>query len=74
MRAPARLSARRSPRVSAKAGTKAKAKDEPKDKRLSALNVAAKVLGESDEPLNTKQLVDAMSAKGYWTSPGGKRA
>ena len=59
-------------KVSAKIGKKAKAKDEPKDKRLSALDAAAKVLGESAEPLNTKQMVDAMAAKGYWTSPGGK--
>jgi hypothetical protein len=41
-------------------------------KRLSALDAAAKVLEESAEPLNTKQMVDAMAAKGYWTSPGGK--
>ncbi len=31
-----------------------------------------KVLSESNEPLNTIQLVEAMSSKGYWTSPGGK--
>jgi hypothetical protein len=48
------------------------AKSEPKEQRLSALDAAAKVLGESAEPLNTKQMVDTMSAKGYWTSPGGK--
>jgi hypothetical protein len=49
----------------------AKAKD-AKPKQLSAIDAAAKVLGESKEPLSTKQLVEAMSAKGYWTSPGGK--
>ena len=42
------------------------------DKKLSAISAAAKVLESSDEPLNAKQLVDAMSAKGLWTSPGGK--
>lgn len=41
-------------------------------KRLSALDAAAKVLGETSEPLNAKQMIDAMEAKGYWTSPGGK--
>lgn len=56
----------------AMAGKKAKAKPEPKEKRLSALDAAAQVLGESSEPLSTKQMVEAMSAKGYWTSPGGK--
>ena len=42
------------------------------DKKLSAINAAAKVLGESQEPLNTKELVEQMEAKGYWKSPGGK--
>ncbi len=51
---------------------RSKAKSEQKQKRLSALDAAAKVLAESDAPLNTKQLVDAMTNKGYWTSPGGK--
>ena len=40
--------------------------------KLSALNAAAKVLGETDKPLSTAQLIEAMGAKGYWTSPGGK--
>ena len=48
-----------------KAATKAK-----KDK-LSAIDAAAKVLAEAGEPLSTKQMVEAMTAKGYWTSPGG---
>jgi hypothetical protein len=42
------------------------------EKKLSAIDAAAKVLGESKEPLNTKEMVEAMSAKKYWTSPGGK--
>ena len=40
--------------------------------KMSALDAAAKVLGESNEPMNTKAMIEAMSAKGYWTSPGGK--
>lgn len=44
----------------------------PKDKKLSALDAAAKVLAESPEPLTAKQMIEAMAAKGYWTSPGGK--
>jgi vancomycin resistance protein YoaR len=39
---------------------------------LSALDAAAQVLAEAPEPLNTKQMIEAMSAKGYWSSPGGK--
>jgi hypothetical protein len=46
--------------------------DDGTPKRLSALSAAARVLGESDEPLSVKQMVEQMSAKGYWNSPGGK--
>jgi len=42
------------------------------DKKMSALDAAAKVLGESKDPLNAKTMIEQMSAKGYWTSPGGK--
>ncbi len=30
------------------------------------------MLGEAKEPLNAKQMIEQMAAKGYWTSPGGK--
>jgi hypothetical protein len=42
------------------------------DGKLSALDAAAKVLSENKEPMTTKEMIEAMSAKGYWTSPGGK--
>ncbi|QDU46844.1 hypothetical protein Mal52_53670 [Symmachiella dynata] len=42
------------------------------DKKMSALDAAAKVLGESKEPLNAKTMIERMAAKGYWTSPGGR--
>jgi hypothetical protein len=51
---------------------KAKRSDSAKEKKLSAIDAAAKVLAEADEPMNTKEMVDAMATKGYWTSPGGK--
>jgi len=35
-------------------------------KRLSALDAAAKVLAEAAEPLNCKQMIETMTAKGYW--------
>jgi hypothetical protein len=41
-------------------------------KKLSAIDAAAKVLADSPEPLNCKQLVETMAAKKLWTSPGGK--
>jgi ethanolamine utilization cobalamin adenosyltransferase len=51
---------------------KAKASANAKPKKLSALDAAAQVLTASKEPLNAKQMIDAMAAKGLWTSPGGK--
>ncbi len=41
-------------------------------KKLSALSAAAKVLAASKEPLNAKQMIEAMATKKLWTSPGGK--
>jgi ethanolamine utilization cobalamin adenosyltransferase len=49
----------------------AKPKSDAKPKKLSALDAAAKVLVESKEPMTTRQMVEAMAAKGLWTSPGG---
>ena len=41
-------------------------------KKLSALDAAAKVLGETGKAMNCKELIEAMAAKGYWKSPAGK--
>ena len=43
-----------------------------KDKPLSALAAAARVLSENDQPMTCPELIQAMAAKGYWTSPAGK--
>ena len=40
--------------------------------KLSALDAAAKVLATAKEPMNAKELIEAMAAKKLWTSPGGK--
>jgi len=40
--------------------------------KTSALDGAAKVLGESSEPMTSKEMVEAMAAKGYWKSAAGK--
>ena len=42
------------------------------DKKMSALDAAAKVLGEKKQPMTTGELIEAMEAKGYWKSPGGR--
>ena len=39
---------------------------------MSGLDAAAKVLEESGQPMNAKEMVEAAEAKGYWKSPGGK--
>jgi hypothetical protein len=40
--------------------------------KLSALDAAAKVLGETGKAMNCQELIEAMAAKGYWKSPAGK--
>jgi hypothetical protein len=46
--------------------------DVSSDKKLSAIDAAAKVLGEQGKPMGCQELIGTMAAKGYWTSPGGK--
>ena len=53
-------------------GTPRKKAAAPQDKKLSALDAAAKVLQEAGQPLNCQEMIAAMAAKGYWTSPVGK--
>jgi hypothetical protein len=45
---------------------------EPQQKKLSALDAAARILAETGAPMGCKELIGAMAGKGYWTSPGGK--
>ena len=45
---------------------------EKKPKKVSAIDAAARVLGEAKEPMNCQEMIKAMADKGYWTSPGGK--
>lgn len=42
------------------------------EKRMSALDAAAKILGEFDRPMSAPELIEQMAAKGYWSSPNGK--
>jgi len=58
-----------------KAAPKAKAagaNGDAKGKKLSAIDAAAKVLTDTKQAMNAKELVEAMAAKKLWTSPGGK--
>lgn len=56
------------------APTKANAGDNgnTKTKKVSAIDAAAKLLAESKEPMGCKEMIEAMTAKGLWKSPGGK--
>ena len=48
------------------------AKDERPEKKLSALDAAARVLAEAGQAMTCQEMIERMAAKGYWTSPGGK--
>jgi hypothetical protein len=41
-------------------------------KKMSAIDAAAKVLGEASGAMNCQEMIKAMGDKGYWASPGGK--
>jgi hypothetical protein len=41
-------------------------------KELSALDAAAQVLAETNQPMNCREMIEAMAKRGYWTSPAGK--
>jgi hypothetical protein len=43
-----------------------------KARKPGALESAARVLAETGEPMTTPALIDAMAAKGYWSSPNGQ--
>ena len=55
-----------------KAAAKPAAKKAAKPQRTSALDAAVRVLSETSKPLTTREMIEAMAAKGYWKSPGGK--
>ena len=59
---------------SKKANSKKAKKTEREGKalKLSALDAAAKLLGETGKPMSCKEMIEAMAARGYWSSPGGK--
>ena len=74
----ARGTRRPAPEAAPKAKKTRKAKQanapaaEGNGKKVSCLDAAARVLAEAGEPLNAKQMIEAITTKGYWTSPGGK--
>jgi hypothetical protein len=61
--ATARRPRQRNPKKAAEDGT---------EKKLSALDAAAKVLAETGTAMTCQEMIAAMAAKGYWTSPAGR--
>jgi len=66
------MSAQKSTKAKTTRAPKAKKARQPKEKRLSAIDAAAQILASAKEPMNAKELIEAMKAKALWTSPGGK--
>jgi hypothetical protein len=64
--------AQKAPKAKAAKSAKTKPEAEAKPKKLGCLDAAAKVLGETGQAMTCQELIDAMAAKGYWTSPNGK--
>ena len=64
--------AKKAPKAKAAKPAKAKPEAPAKATKISAIDAAAKVLGENGQAMNCKEMIDAMAAKKYWTSPGGK--
>ena len=44
----------------------------PAGGKLSCIDAAAKVLADKKEPMTTKDMIEAMAAKGLWSSPNGQ--
>jgi hypothetical protein len=64
---------RRAEKAAKRKGQKAKqGGDDRAEKKFSALDAAAKVLAEEGKPMTCQEMIEAMAAKGYWSSPGGK--
>jgi len=66
--APAAIVSEAAAQTPAKPKRQNKAPAEPKEKKPSALDAAA----EEGRPMTCQELITAMAAKGYWTSPGGQ--
>jgi HB1, ASXL, restriction endonuclease HTH domain len=66
------MSKKSTTKKAAKSKATSKKAKAPNAKKVGALDAVAQVLAGSKEPMNCKDLIDAMAKKGLWTSPGGK--
>ena len=44
----------------------------PDNKKMSALDAAARVLAQTGQAMTCPELIAVMAKKGYWTSPAGR--
>ena len=51
--------------------TEAKKTNEPKAKKTSAIDATVRVLEEAGQPMTCPEMIEAMTAKRYWSSPKG---
>ena len=66
------MASKKATKKAAKSKKAPKAAKPAKEKKLSALDAAAKVLAEAKEPMTAPAMIEAMAAKGYWSSPKGQ--
>ena len=69
---PSNKSPRRAPAAKGTAAKKAARSKTGPVTKLSAIAAAARVLSETGRAMTCPELIEAMAAKRYWTSPGGK--
>jgi len=69
---PASVKRKKTPPSEAAAAPPKLAQEPATAPKLSALDAAAQVLAEADQPLNCQELIATMAAQGYWTSPKGR--
>jgi hypothetical protein len=60
------------PAAKGKAAKKAASSKAGPTTKLSAIAAAARVLTETGRAMTCPELIEAMAAKRYWTSPGGR--
>lgn len=56
--------------ATAETGKAAKTK-KVKPKKMSALDAAAKLLGETGTAMTTNEMIEGMAKRGFWSSPNG---
>jgi HB1, ASXL, restriction endonuclease HTH domain len=69
---PSNKSPKTAPAAKGKPAKKAPSGKAGPTKKLSAIAAAARVLTETGREMTCPELIEAMAAKRYWTSPGGK--